>query len=431
MSQKEIDRYGMIQKVIRKEIKGVEAAKLLSLSSRQIKRLKARILRLGAKGLVHGNRGRSGNRRMPEKEKNKIVIFIRRHYADFGPTLASEKLRERHGIQRNPKTIRKIMIDEKLWKPRKRKVGSKHRAWRPRKASFGEMQQFDGSYHDWFEGRLRDEEGNVIKACLLASIDDATGRVTKAVFASHEGVFPVFGFWKGYLLSNGKPRLIYLDKFSTYRMNHQTARENTETLTQCERAMRDLGIELITAHSPQAKGRVERLFGTLQDRLIKELRLEGISTIHEADKFLEEVFIPKFNKQFSVEPVSGANLHRPLTKAEQKRLDSIFSRQSERTVQNDFTLSFKNQWYQLTEGQPVTVCKKDKVTVEERLDGSVHVRLKGKYLGYEILPERPKKITRNRPWVLAKTSLERRPYRPAPNHPWRKFHCSKELTKTS
>lgn len=428
MSQKEIDRHDIIGRVIRRELKGVEAAKLLNLSSRQIKRLKANVLEHGPQGLIHGNRGKPSNRRIPQKERDKIVSVLLKHYADFKPTHASEKLQENHGIRRDPKTIRSIMIDEGLWKPRRGRKKREHRSWRARKERYGHMQQFDGSYHDWFEGR-----DGIGEACLLLSIDDATGKITKAIFTPHEGVFPVLTFWREYLLEHGKPRTIYLDKFSTYKMSQKVAKENHETHTQFQRAMRQLHIEDISAHSPEAKGRVERVFETLQDRLIKEMRLAGIDTWEEGDQFLKDLFIPWFNKRYSVVACEGGDLHQRLTVKEKNQLDSIFSRQTTRTVNNDFTISFDKTWYQLTKGQPVTVCKKDKVTVEERLDGSIHIRLRGKSLNYKILPERPKRSPKKIPWVLEATS--KRPgatqslKKPVADHPWKKQIRAEVLTR--
>jgi hypothetical protein len=411
MSTKELDRFQIIKKLIAKHINGTEAADLLRLSVRHVKRLKAIVKQGGAKGLIHGNRGRASHHRLPDKEREKISALLLERYPDFGPTFASEKLWENHDIDHDPKTIRQIMITAGLWKPRLKKKASVHRQWRERKSCYGEMIQFDGSYEHWFE----DRQGSG-KVCLLAAIDDATGTVTKAVFDAHEGVVPVFTFWKGYLVTHGCPRSIYLDKFSTYHMNHPLARENPDTLTQFERAARELGIELIKANSPQAKGRVERLFATLQDRLIKELRLANISTIPAANAFLA-AYLPKFNAQFSVQPRSTADLHRRLTVTEIGSLGSVFSRQVERTIQNDFTFSFRNQWYQLLEEQPATICKKDTVLVEERLDKTIHVRLRGKYLNYRLLPQRPARQTAliKMPWVLAASKA----HTPPLSHPWR------------
>jgi hypothetical protein len=394
MSQKELNRYDIIKRLIHKEINGPKAANLLKLSTRQIRRLKAKTKESGAAGLIHGNRGKQSNHKIPETNKEKMVALLHKHYYDFGPTLAQEKLTEIHHIIHDPKTIRQIMIDEKLWQPKAKRQKSEHRQWRQRKSNFGEMVQFDGSYEYWFEDRND-------KCCLLASVDDATGKIIKAKFAQDEGVFPVFGFWLEYLKKQGKPHFVYLDKFSTYKMTQKVAQDNHDTKTQFQRAMAELQIEPIFANSPQAKGRVERLFGTLQDRLIKELRLNNISSIKAANEFLEKTFIPIFNAKFSVEPKSKANLHTPLTQKERKQLASIFSRQILRTVQNDFTISFKNHWYQLTKEQPATICKKDKVIVEEHLDGQVMIRLRSKHLNYQVLPVRPKK--QSQPWVLAAT----------------------------
>ena len=254
MSAKEIKRYDIITKLINKELNGSAAAQLLGLSVRHTKRIKVRVKKKGIAGLAHASRGKPSNRKIPDEEKQKIIKLIRRHYADFKPGFAAEKLSEKHHIVRDPKTIRQIMIDEGSWKPKQKKKKI-HRSWRQRKANFGEMIQFDGSYEHWLEDRNGTGE-----ICLLAGIDDATSIVTKAKFYTDEGVFPVFGFWREYLAANGKPYSIYVDKFSTYKMNQKTAIENHDTKTQFERAMSELNIEPITAHSSQAKGRVERLF---------------------------------------------------------------------------------------------------------------------------------------------------------------------------
>lgn len=410
MSRKTLDRYDIVQRLLRKEINGTHAAKVLDCSVRHVRRLKASVKARGPNALIHGLKNHPSNRRLPDEDRATIASLLKEKYPDFGPTFAAEKLREHHEIDRDPKTIRAIQIAEGLWKPKRVTTKSEHRAWRQRRSAFGEMEQFDGSYHDWFEGR-----GGIATSCLLAAIDDATGKIVEAVFAPHEGVFPVFAFWKAYCEIHGKPRSIYLDKFSTYRMNSAIAKENPDLKTQFGRALEALGIEPIFAHSPQAKGRVERLFDTLQDRLVKEMRLRQIATIEEANRFLKEEFILTFNAKFSVEPASDADLHRVLIAQERALLSSVFARHEQRTVQNDFTFSFQSQWHQLTAVQPATVCRKDQVTIEEHLDGSIHVRLRGKDLNYVILPERPKKIWM--PVVIAKTSATRKP---APDHPWRR-----------
>lgn len=412
MSAKELDKYEVIKRLLRKEVNGTKAAHLLNLTTRHTRRLKAKVKKQGASGLIHGNRGRISNNRLPDSEHNLITKLLKAHYYDFGPTLASEKLLEHHRIKHDPKTIRQIMIKKGLWQPRIKRKGAVHRIWRERRSAYGELEQFDGSYEYWFEARGP-------KCCLLASIDDAEGKITKAKFDKDEGVFPVFSFWYDYLLENGCPRAIYLDKFSTYNLNHLLTKENSDVSTQFERAAQELRLNLIKANSPQAKGRVERLFHTLQDRLIKELRLNNISDIPSANQFLEKVFIPKFNERFAVVVRDTTDLHRKLNLKEQQQLASILSRQTKRTVLNDFTLSFNKQWYQLTKEQSVTVCKKDIVIIEERLAGTIHIRLRGKYLNYHLLPQRlikQRTLKAKLPWVLAATG---KAHIPAPNHPWR------------
>lgn len=425
MSKRNLDRYDIIRRLLRREMNGSRAAGLLGLSTRQVRRLKADVREHGAKALVHALTGSHSNHRLPEKERARIVDLLKTKYADFGPTFAAEKLRELHGITRDPETVRRIMLAASLWRPRRGKAKSEHRSWRARRGAMGEMLQFDGSYHDWFEGRR-----GITEACLLAAIDDATGRITQAEFRDHEGLFPVMGFWKKYLEAHGKPRSIYLDKFSTYKMNGAIAKENPDLKTQLGRAMSELEIETIFANSPQAKGRVERLFDTLQDRLVKELRLAGIDSVEAANQFLAKTFIPAFNEKFSVVPASGADLHRRLTPRERATLPQTFSRHEARTLQNDYTFSFKNQWYQITKDQPVTVCKKDVVTVEEWVDGGVHIRLRGKDLNYVVLADRPQRV--EQPWVIAKAQA---PAIPPADHPWRRYQhadaCRSRLSKSN
>jgi hypothetical protein len=308
------------------------------------------------------------------------------------------------------------MTEAGIWKTRKQKNIGIHRSWRARKEYFGEMQQFDGSYHLWFENRFVDQFGSPIEVCLLASIDDATGKITKAKFAANEGVHAVFTFWKEYVEKWGKTLSIYLDKFSTYKINHKTAVDNSDLMTQFGRAMQDLNIYLISANSPQAKGRIERLFGTLQDRLVKEMRLESINTPEAGNKFLQEVFIPKFNDKFAVTPAKTGSVHNSLTSTDKKNIDRIFSIQSMRVINNDFTIQFKNNWYQLVEIQPTTVRAREKILIEEWLDGTIHFSLRGHYLSYTELPEKPKKVSIP-PLILTNHKLN---WKPQIDHPWRK-----------
>jgi len=411
MTNQEAERLTIINNLIAKKINGTDAGKLLNLSLRQTKRLKSRVIKEGTQGIIHKLRGQSGHNKIEEKLRRKVKRIIKKNYADFGPTLATEKLMEIHKINLGVTTIRNLMIEEEFFKTKKRKQNQKHRVWRERKECYGEMQQFDGSYHKWLEKRNGNKE-----LCLLASIDDATGKITKLKFGKNEGVVEVFTFWKDYLQTKNKPVAIYLDKFSAYKVNHKNATDNHELLTQFQRACNDLNINLISAHSPQAKGRIERLFETLQDRLVKELRLQNISDAKTANKFLEETFIEDFNNRFSVVPTKDTNLHKPLTQYDQTNLDKIFSIQSQRQIKNDFTVQFKNIWYQLDEIQPATVYKKDLVLIEERLDGSIHLSKKEKYLNFKKLPARPEKIKTK----LIALTPSKAPWIPPANHPWRK-----------
>lgn len=409
MTSREAERLTIINNLIAKKINGTDAAKQLRLSVRQTKRLKSNVKKYGVRGIIHKLRGQESHSKIDGGLLKKIKKIIGKNYLDFGPTLAAEKLMEVHKIKLGITTVRKLMIGEEFWKAKRRKQNQEHRQWRERKECYGEMQQFDGGYHHWFEKR----NGEV---CLLAAIDDATGRITKLKFAKNEGVVEVFRFWKDYLEVKNKPVAIYLDKFSTYKVNHKNATDNHELLTQFQRACNDLNINLISAHSPQAKGRVERLFETLQDRLVKELRLQNISDTETANQFLEEKYIRIFNEKFAVIPTKDTDLHRPLTEHDEKNIDKIFSIQSKRQVKNDFTIQFKNIWYQLAEIQPATVYKKDVILVEERLDGSVCLSKKEKYLNFKKLPARPEKVKTN---VVAITPRKSN-WIPPENHPWRK-----------
>lgn len=416
MTNKESSRHAIITKLIASKINGTQAAKQLKLSIRQTKRLKASVIKNGIKGTIHKLRGKTGNNKLPEGTLKKAKEYIEENYSDFGPTFAQEKLEEVHKLKIGISTIRKLMIAEKFFTPRPKKKSSVYREWRERKESFGEMGQFDGSYHKWLEDRA-DE------CCLLANIDDATGKVTLK-FDTNESIPCVFEFWKDYVKTKGKPIAIYLDKYSTYKINHPAATDNKDALTQFQRAMETLGIKVISAHSPQAKGRVERLNETLQDRLVKELRLKKIDNMEAANIFLKE-YEKIFDSKFGVKAKKEGDLHVPLTKNELKNLDAIFSVHSKRLVRNDYTIQFKKQWIQLAEIQPTGVCKKDNVLIEERLDGSLHISLRGKYLNFEILPSRPEKMKVLLPMLTATKSE----WKPPANHPWRKQKIQHNITQ--
>ncbi len=418
LNVKEQEKASILNAAIMGKITNAQAAKQLRLSVRQVKRAKAGIRKGGDNAVVHKLKGKISNHAFSEDTKAKVIEVITNKYADFKPGFAAEKLQTTHDMPMTSQTIRVWMTEAGIWKTRKQKNISIHRSWRPRKEYFGEMEQFDGSYHLWFEKRFVNQVGSPIEVCLLASIDDATGKITKASFAPNEGVYAVFTFWKEYVEEWGKTLSIYLDKFSTYKINHKGAVDNTDLMTQFGRAMQDLHIYLISANSPQAKGRIERLFGTLQDRLVKEMRLAQINTPEDGNKFLKEIFIPKFNEKFAVTPAKTGSVHNSLTPTDKHNMNRIFSIQSERVINNDFTIQFKNNWYQLIEIQETTVRAKAKIIVEEWLNGSIHFSLREKYLSYIELPERPKKVN-SPPLILTGHKLN---WKPSIDHPWRKSY---------
>ena len=406
-------RFEIINKLVQKEIAIGQAMAYLDLSRRHIKRLRKRVREQGTEGVIHKGRGKRSNRKTSDEIREKTEKLLKEKYKDFGPTFAAEKLLESDGITHSKETVRMIMVGLGLRKIKPRKGNGEYHAWRPRKEYCGEMEQFDGSYHRWFEERSGEH-------CLLASIDDATGKITKACFAKNEGVAEVSRFWKEYVEEHGKPTSVYLDKFSTYKVNHANATDNHELLTQFEQMTGRVGIKLITAHSPEAKGRIERLFKTLQDRLVKEMRLLSITTPEAGNKFLKDIFIPQFNAQFAVVPAQEGDVHRPLSVAEKENLPSLFSIQKTRVISNDFCIQFENQWIQLDKAQPTLVCRKDTVVIEKRIDGTLNVSLRGKYLHFKLLTERPvklrEKITALAPAPLIRESMQRKP---AQDHPWR------------
>ncbi|MCJ7804716.1 ISNCY family transposase [Patescibacteria group bacterium] len=415
MSKKELNRLPVIESVIQRKLTQIEAANRLGLSDRQIRRIAINFSKLGPAGLIHHLRGRPSNHRLPSELKDRAVNLIREKYFDFGPTLAAEKLEEINGIKIGRNVLRTEMIKADLWQAKKRKP--KHRAWRERKDHFGELAQFDGSHHNWFEDRGE-------KAVLLASRDDANNYVF-ACFYHFEGTMPVFDFWQRYIKSLGKPKAIYLDSHGTYKINHKIALDE-KTLTQFGRACEELNIELINARSPQAKGRIENLFGTLQDRLAKELRLKGISAIKEANAFLQEEFLPKFNQRFQKQAKKKADFHQPLTVKD--NLAKSFSIKSERLINNDFTISFKNHWYQLEARQPKLILPRSKVIIEERLDDNLIIEQDDKCLNFkEINKEKTKPISKPRIFALTSNHNQHYPQMarvPVANHPWRRYQPS-------
>ena len=402
------EKHRIINETIVGTITNTEAAVQLGLTVRQVRRIKRRVKEDGLSGVIHGHRGKASNRKTSTDTTNTIVVFLKeKKHCDFGPTFAQEKLAA-GGTHCSVECVRTIMINNDLWKPHSYKKEKQRHVWRPRMSMYGELVQFDGSYHNWFEN------GN--EECLLAAIDDATSTVPYAVFETNEGVHAVFRFWWAYFEAHGLPVAIYLDKFSTYKINHKSAVDNSELKTQFERAMRACGVRIITAHSPEAKGRIERLFGTLQDRLVKEMRLGDIKTHDKANTFLIEEYLENHNARFGVHAEQQGNAHRPLTDEIRALLPAIFSIHSKRMVNNDYTIQCKNIWYQLAATQDTTVYKKDTVLIEEWLDGTIHIRLKDTYLAYTMIPKKLKRTSLK----ISALTREKPLWKPPANHPWRK-----------
>ena len=409
LTASEQERYDVVRSCIDGDITNKEASARLGLKIRWVQMLKRSIEKNGKKGAVHKLKGQISNNATDNTVVKDVVAFFKEEkHQDFGPTFAQEKLAD-IGAVMCTEALRLLMIKKKLWKPKPRRGPQIIREWRERKECFGELVQFDGSYHDWLE------DGG--EECLLAAIDDATSIIVRAEFEDNEGVHAVFRFWMAYIEAYGRPMAIYLDKFSTYKVNHKNAVDNKEFITQFKRAMTELDIEVICANSPEAKGRIERLFETLQDRMVKEMRLANVKARDAASNFVLKTYVPDHNRRFGITAKKSLDVHRPLTDDLRARLTAIFSVQSKRKVNNDYTIQFKNHWFQLEAQQKTAVYKRDTVIVEERLDDTIHIRLKGVYLEYRELPERPKKV---RIPVAALTA--RKPsWKPPADHPWKKF----------
>ncbi len=405
MSTKEINQIQIFTDLETKKIKQAGAAKMLHLSIRQVKRKLKAFRRSGATSLVHGNRGKASNHSFEPAIKMEAISIVSNEYPDFGPTFAAEKLLENHQIDMNHETLRLLMTDAGLWKPKYKKMPDIH-VWRERMAYFGELIQADGSPHDWFEGRAP-------KCTLIAYIDDATSRTVWLEFAASESTESLMRTTRSYLEIHGKPVSLYTDRGGVYKVNLNN--EDKDKLTQYGRALEEIGINHIHARSPQAKGRVERLFGTLQDRLVKELRLKGISTIEEANRFIREEYLTKHNEKFSVKAREEADLHSSVSAY---NLDNIFCLKSERQVNNDSTISYKTRWFQLKGKQPTIVRPKTTVEIWESLDGIVSLHVRGLCLNSVELTQKPKRI------VLLKERREHMPNIPSANHPWRQYQTT-------
>jgi len=411
MSRKEARRLHIIHQALGKKITQAEAASLIGLTDRQIRRMVKRVLAEGDEGICHRSRGRTSNHRIPKKIKGKALKLFREKYQDFNLTHATEKLYEIHGITINDETLRLWLNEAEI--PYKKRKARKHRQWRERKAHFGELVQIDGSHHDWFEGR-----GPV--CVFMGYIDDATNTASGR-FYDYEGTMPAMDSMKRYIQRYGIPKTAYLDKHSTYKSWAEPTIEeelnNQRPRSHFEKSLAKLGVDVIHANSPQAKGRVERLFKTLQDRLVREMRLAGIKSVDEANVFLT-TYLPKHNRKFEKEAASDADLHRPSPHG--RELDRILCIKEERTVKNDFTIAHNGTLYQIEQAT-----RAKKVTVEERLDGTLHITYKGQDLRYRQITKKPTEGTPEPPLLLR----ERKPWIPPVDHPWKTLFLSKRRRK--
>ena len=405
MTREEARRLSIVQQVLDRRLRQRHAAEVLRLSVRQVRRWMQRVREAGPAGIVHRLRGQPSNRRLPVRLKARVLARYRARYHGFGPTLAQEKLRERDRLRVSRETLRQWLREAGLWQ-RQRQSAPPH-VWRERKAARGEMVQLDGSHHDWLEGRGP-------RLVLMAYIDDATSEVF-ARFYDYEGTIPAFESFYAYVIRHGLPQSVYCDRHGAYwsrgklSVDDELAGRNRPQ-TQFERALTQLGVEVIWAGSPQAKGRVERLFRTFQDRLVKELRLADISTRAAANRFLQR-YLPTYNRRFSGAPRTAEELHQPAPAP--SRLRRILARHTCRTLRQDSTLQYQGQWYALT---PSWRGRRPKqVTVVEQFDGTRLICHGDQVLASRQIAPRPPATAPRFPWP----SRHRAVVIPKAEHPWR------------
>jgi len=420
LSTKERERLKVLHEVEQGHLKQVEAARRLRLTDRHVRRLQARLRAAGDGAMVHGLRGRGSNRKIPEILAQRALRALRRErYRGFGPTLAAEHL-ARQGLAVSRETLRKWMSAAGLWQPRCRRVKAVH-VWRPRRSAFGELVMMDSSPYRWLEDRG--------PAChLVALIDDASSRVWGRL-VEHDSTEENLRTLGGWLVRHGRPLALYTDKNSLFHTSRpvqwQEQLRGDPARTQFGRALAELGIEWIAAHSPQAKGRIERLFGVLQDRLVKELRVQQIATLEEANGFLEMTFWPFWQQRFAVPPAAAGHAHRPLERTQ--RLEEILSVRVARTVAADHTVSWEGRRWGLRRENVCAGMRGATAEIERRLDGSHWLRFRGRYLPLQPCPAalrsatpsglRPAGLADQKPKPPTKIKTKRIP---SPDHPWRK-----------
>jgi transposase len=371
MSSKELDRLAVVRQVVEGQLTQAKAGEFIGLSERQVRRLCAAFEKRGPASLVSGKRGQPSNRRLPDELRSQAIEIVRDRYADFGPTLACEKLLELHDLRVSKETLRAWLIGAGIWIPRRERVRTAHQP-RHRRECLGELVQIDGCEHAWFE-----ERGPVCS--LLVYVDDVTGRLMELRFVEVESAFDYFASTSAYLQRHGKPVAFYSDKHSIFRVYHDGTTGRARGITQFGRALTELNIDIICANSPQAKGRVERMNKTLQDRLVKELRLRGISTMEAGNAFLPE-FMEDYNRRFGRTPKNSHDAHRPLRSGED--LSRIFTWQEERTMSRNLVVHFKRVSYLVEPGPETLPFAGKRVRVFQWEDGRVEIRCEGQLLPY-------------------------------------------------
>ena len=409
MSKKELNRLEVMQRVEEKRMRQKAAAEQLGISERQVKRLLRRYRLQGANGLVSKRRGQPSNNQLAEETREKVLDLLKSKYIGFGPTLACEKLVEVEHLKISNESVRQLMLAEGLWKAKKARKVVAHQM-RERRACFGELVQIDGSPHDWFEGRAAE-------CCLLVFIDDATGKLGELLFVESESFFSYCRATEGYLTRYGKPGAFYSDKHGVFRVNQPSA-GSSDALTQFGRAMQELDIQIICANSPQAKGRVERVNQTLQDRLPKEMRLRGISTWEAGNAFLHE-YMHEFNRHFAVQPRSTLDAHRPLTA--QDDLARLFRWQETRILSKNLTLQFNKVVYQIQTEHPSYAMRKATVTVCLDHQENITILYKGKSLDYSVFHQQARQSEVVQSKLIDQALLNQsKAHQPAADHPWKR-----------
>ena len=408
MSMTELERLDVVKRVKNKELKRGLGAKLIGISPRHMGRLVSAYTAQGPRALESKQRGKVSNRARSASFKHQVLEAVRGNYADFSPTFASEKLREREGLVINRETLRQWMIEAGLWRAKGRRACRIHQQ-RPRRSQRGELVQIDGSPHDWFE-----ERGE--RCCLIVFIDDATSELLALHFEPTETTEGYFKAARKHIAANGLALAYYSDKHSIFRVPVKEADTGTGE-SQFGRAMRELGINLICANSPQAKGRVEKANGTLQDRLVKELRLRNISDIDSANAYLPE-FMADYNRRFAKTPVNPVDAHRK-TVPKDESLDLIFTHQCTRQLSKNLELSYQNKIYQIQTSTPCYTMRRAKVTVCDNLAGNISLLYKDRLLPYQVFD----KQNQRQPVVPAKQldAHIRKGHKPKKNHPWRQY----------